>query len=118
MINVTKSGSSDVTVSPARLTFTTANWGTAQTVTVSAAQDADAVNDAASIAHAVVRCWRPPPPWAMDAASFTASASCAARTVTVCAVSQLAVVKVRVAGDTVTSELPLLVTPITTLEVG
>ena len=54
----------------------------------------------------------------MDAASFTASASCAARTVTVCAVSQLAVVKVRVAGDTVTSELPLLVTPITTLEVG
>ena len=54
VINVTKSGSSDVTVSPARLTFTTANWGTAQTVTVSAAQDADAVNDAASIAHAVV----------------------------------------------------------------
>ena len=54
VINVTKSGSSDVTVSPATLTFTTANWDTAQTVTVSAAQDADAVNDAASIAHAVV----------------------------------------------------------------
>ena len=53
VINVTKSGSSDVTVSPATLTFTTANWSTAQTVTVSAAQDADAVNDAASIAHAV-----------------------------------------------------------------
>ena len=54
VINVTKSGSSDVTVSPARLTFTTANWSTAQTVTVAAAQDADAVDDAASITHAVV----------------------------------------------------------------
>ena len=47
VINVTKSGSSDVTVSPATLTFTTANWSTAQTVTVAAAQDADAVDDAA-----------------------------------------------------------------------
>ena len=54
VISVTASGNTDVTVSPARLTFTTANWGTAQTVTVAAAQDADAVNDAASIAHAVV----------------------------------------------------------------
>ena len=40
-------------MSPATLTFTTANWDTAQTVTVSAAQDADAANDAASITHAV-----------------------------------------------------------------
>ena len=53
VINVTKSGSSDVTVSPATLTFTTSNWSTAKTVTVSAAQDADAVNDAAAIAHDV-----------------------------------------------------------------
>ena len=53
VINVTKSGSDDVTVSPATLTFTTANWSTAKTVTVAAAHDADAVNDAASIAHAV-----------------------------------------------------------------
>ena len=53
VINVTKSGSDDVTVSPATLTFTTSNWATAQTVTVAAAQDADAVNDAASITHAV-----------------------------------------------------------------
>ena len=53
VINVTKSGSSDVTVSPARLTFTTANWSTAKTVTVAAAQDADAVDDAAAISHAV-----------------------------------------------------------------
>ena len=56
--------------------------------------------------------------WAMAAASFTASASWAAATVTVCAVAQLAEEKVRVAGDTVTSGLPLLVTPITTSEVG
>ena len=56
--------------------------------------------------------------WAMAAASFTASASWAADTLTVCAVSQLDEEKVRVAGDTVTSGLPLLVTPITTSEVG
>ncbi len=54
VISVTRTGSTDVTVSPATLTFTRANWSTAQTVTVRAAQDADAVNDAASIAHAVV----------------------------------------------------------------
>ena len=54
VISVTRTGSPDVTVSPATLTFTSSNWGTAQTVTVAAAQDADAVNDAASIAHAVV----------------------------------------------------------------
>ena len=36
------------------LTFTSANWDTPQTVTVNAAQDDDAVNDAATIAHAVV----------------------------------------------------------------
>ena len=54
VINVTATGSSDVTVSPSRLTFSSSDWSTAQTVTVSAADDADAVNDAASIAHAVV----------------------------------------------------------------
>ena len=57
--------------------------------------------------------------WVMDAASFTASASWAAATVTVCAVSQLAGSEgQRVAGVTVTSSLPLLVTLITTSEVG
>ena len=44
--------SSDVTVSGA-LTFTAADWDRAQTVTVSAAQDADAANDAATVEHAV-----------------------------------------------------------------
>ena len=54
VISVTASGNTDVTVSPARLTFTPANWSTAKTVTVRAAQDSDAVNDAATISHAVV----------------------------------------------------------------
>ena len=47
------SGSPDVTVSPSALTFTAESWNVAQTVTVSAAQDADAANDAATISHAV-----------------------------------------------------------------
>ena len=53
VIGVTASGSPDVTVDRATLTFSPSNWDTAQTVTVSAAQDADAANDAASITHAV-----------------------------------------------------------------
>ena len=46
------SGDADVTVSGA-LTFTPSDWDTAQTVTVSAAEDADAVNDTATVSHAV-----------------------------------------------------------------
>ena len=42
----------DVTVSGA-LTFSTGNWNTPQTVTVNAAEDSDASNDAATIAHTV-----------------------------------------------------------------
>ena len=47
------SGSPDVTVRPAALTFTAQSWDRAQTVTVSAAQDADAENDTATVSHAV-----------------------------------------------------------------
>ena len=43
-----------VTVSPAMLQFTASNWATTQTVTVTAAQDADAMDDSATISHAVV----------------------------------------------------------------
>ena len=46
------SGDADVTVSGA-LTFTAANWDETQTVTVSAAEDADALDDSAVIGHAV-----------------------------------------------------------------
>ena len=45
----------DVTVSPAGLTFTAANWGTAQALTVSAAEDdGDALDDdPVTLTHAV-----------------------------------------------------------------
>ena len=46
------SGNSEVTVSGA-LTFTASDWTQAQTVTVSAQDDADAVNDTATVAHTV-----------------------------------------------------------------
>ncbi len=47
------SSNSDITVSPAGLDFTTGNWGTPQTVTVSASQDTDAVHDRATLSHSV-----------------------------------------------------------------
>lgn len=46
------SGTTDVTPSPATLTFTPSNWSTAQTVTVSAADDADLIDEGATIALA------------------------------------------------------------------
>ena len=54
-MTVTVGGASetDLTVSPSSLTFTTENWDTPQTVTVSAAQDADAVDDTAMLTHSV-----------------------------------------------------------------
>ncbi len=54
-VKVTVGGTSetDLTVSPSSLTFTTENWNTAQTVTVSAAEDADAVDDTATLTHSV-----------------------------------------------------------------
>ena len=47
------SGSSSVTVSPARLTFTASDWSEPQPVTVSAAHDDDAGDAAATVRHAV-----------------------------------------------------------------
>ena len=43
----------DVTAEPASLTFNASNWQTEQTVTVSAIQDDDDVNDSATITHSV-----------------------------------------------------------------
>ena len=51
-VALTVTNDADVTVSPATLTFTSGNYSTAQTVTVSAASDADLANGSASIAHA------------------------------------------------------------------
>ena len=48
------SAGTDVTVSPQRLTFTAGDWSSPQEVTVSAAEDADAVADAeVTVSHAV-----------------------------------------------------------------
>ena len=53
-VAITGHSGTDLTLDPssARLTFTTSNWNTAQTVTVSAAEDDDAANDMATLAHA------------------------------------------------------------------
>ena len=45
------SDNADVTTRPASLSFTTANWDTAQRVTVSAASDGDTANDTATLTH-------------------------------------------------------------------
>ena len=52
-VTPSRTGSSDVTFSPPTLTFTALNWNTVQPVTVTAAQDSDAVDDSATISHAV-----------------------------------------------------------------
>ncbi|WP_434096173.1 glycoside hydrolase family 6 protein [Streptosporangium roseum] len=51
-VNLTKTGDADLTIAPSTLTFTPANWNTAQNVTVSAAQDADQTDGTATIAAA------------------------------------------------------------------
>ncbi len=51
-VTVTVAGASgDVTVSGSPMTFTAGNYGTAQTVTVSAASDTDATDDTATLTH-------------------------------------------------------------------
>ena len=45
--------SPEVDVLPSSLTFTTSNWATAQTVTVSAASDGDTAPDTATVSHTV-----------------------------------------------------------------
>ena len=52
-VEATVSGSPDVTALPAALTFTPSDWDAAQTVTVSAAHDGDAVDDTATVSHMV-----------------------------------------------------------------
>ena len=52
-VTVTVAGhaGTDVTPSPTALTFTTGDWGTPRTVTVTAGDDADAADDAATLTH-------------------------------------------------------------------
>ena len=47
------SGNTDVTLNKESLRFTPGNWDTAQSVTVSAAEDDDAAADSATIEHSV-----------------------------------------------------------------
>ncbi len=50
-VALTATGDADITFSPSSLAFTTDNWSTAQTVTVSAAQDNDVGNGTKVITH-------------------------------------------------------------------
>ena len=50
-VTVTIGSDGDVSATPTALTFTTTDWNTTQLVTVSAAQDDDAFNDTATLAH-------------------------------------------------------------------
>ena len=43
----------DVTAEPASLSFSTTDWATEQTVTVSAAEDDDSTHDTATVTHTV-----------------------------------------------------------------
>ena len=50
-VGITGHAGSDLTLDKASLTFTASTWGTAQTVTVTAAEDDDAVDDEVTLAH-------------------------------------------------------------------
>ncbi len=50
-VAVTGHAGSDLTLDKASLTFTASTWETAQTVTVTAAEDDDAVDDEVTLAH-------------------------------------------------------------------
>ena len=50
-VTPSRTGSSDVTFAPPTLSFTTGNWNSWQTVTVSASEDSDQDNDEATLSH-------------------------------------------------------------------
>ena len=50
-VAVTGTSGTDLSLDTTSLTFSTSNWGTAQTVTVSVGQDDDAVDDEATLTH-------------------------------------------------------------------
>ena len=50
-VAITGTSGTDLTLDASSLTFTTSDWGTAQTVTVTAGQDDDAANDEATLTH-------------------------------------------------------------------
>ena len=52
-VTITRNGDPDVGIDDRELTFTGSDWNRAQRVTVSAADDDDAVDDTATFSHAV-----------------------------------------------------------------
>ena len=50
-VAITGHSGTDLTLDATSLTFTTATWNTAQTVTVTAGEDDDGANDAATLLH-------------------------------------------------------------------
>ena len=50
-VAITGTSGTDLSLNTSSLTFTTSDWGTVQTVTVSAGQDADATDDTATLRH-------------------------------------------------------------------
>ena len=50
-VAITGTSGTDLSLNTSSLTFTTSDWGTVQTVTVSAGQDADATDDTATLTH-------------------------------------------------------------------
>ena len=72
-IGVASDDTSAVTVSPATLTFTTANWSTAQTVTATAVEDNDLANETATISHTVTSACAPDYTTALSIASARVS---------------------------------------------
>ena len=54
-VTVAVTAGGDVTVEPAGVTFTTADWNTAQTVTVSAGHDLDETDDTVTLTHTATR---------------------------------------------------------------
>ena len=53
IVTINDLSNTDVTADPDNLTFTMSDWSSAQTVTVSAAQDTDAVDETATVTHSV-----------------------------------------------------------------
>ena len=72
-IGVASDDTGAVTVSPATLTFTTANWSTAQTVTATAVEDSDLANETATISHTVTSACAPDYTTALSIASARVS---------------------------------------------
>ena len=72
-VTINDPSNTDVTAEPAGLTFSSTDWNTPKTVTVNAAQDADAENDTATVTHAVT---------STDTSYSTASASSVTVTIT------------------------------------